>query len=78
MNSRAKFVVNSVTSYKGQEKIEATPVIGGSEENKSFSKWTPSGKLELMVTDETGMYQQIKPGDEIYLDITLIETTKPI
>ena len=65
--------MNCVRTYQGEEMVEATPVISGSEENKSFSKWTPSGKLELNITDETPAYGQLKAGDEFYMDITILK-----
>lgn len=70
---KAKFVVNSVTGLVGQQIVEASPVTTGSVENKSFSKWTPGGNLKLWITDETLAYDQLKPGQEFYLDITPIE-----
>jgi hypothetical protein len=47
----AKFKVDAVK--KGtpeQETLIMSPVTDGSEENKSFSKFTPWGKLELSIT----------------------------
>lgn len=70
---RAKFVVNSVLQMKGQQKVDATPVISGSDENKSFNKYTPSGRLELNITEETTAFDALKPGQEFYMDITPIE-----
>lgn len=70
---RAKFQMISVTQFTGQQKIEASPVTSGSEENKSFNKYTPSGKLELMITDDTSAFDALKPGQCFYMDITPIE-----
>lgn len=33
------------------EKVKATAVYGGSEENRSFAEATPSGSLEILVTN---------------------------
>ena len=70
---RAKFLVQSVTQFKGLQTVNANPVTSGSDENKSFSKWTPSGRLEISITDETPAFDMLKPGQEFYMDITPIE-----
>lgn len=69
---RAKFQVESVLQQKGTQVVTARPVMGGSDENKSFSKWTPSGKLEMQITDETPAFDMLKPGQEFYMDLTPI------
>lgn len=69
---KAKFVVESVTQLVGQQIIEAKPVVNGSEENKSFSKWTPGGILKLWITNETPAYEQLKPGQEFLMEINPI------
>jgi hypothetical protein len=69
---KAKFLCVSVLLHMaGQDKgetVELIPVYGDSEENKSFSKYTPSGKLTLTITNENlfGFYQ---PGKQYYLDV---------
>lgn len=47
-----KFKVGSTTNF-GNNNVEAnlSPVIGGSEENKSFSMYTPSGAIKLHITN---------------------------
>lgn len=47
-----KFKCGSVTNF-GNNNVQAqlSPVINDREENKSFSIYTPSGKLELHVTN---------------------------
>lgn len=71
---RAKFRVQSVKRADyGQgsvsEEIVAGPVVGGSDENRSFSRATPSGELKLTITnpDAFGFFVA---GAEIYLDVT--------
>jgi hypothetical protein len=45
---RAKFRVENVTKHNGGAiSVELWPVTSGSEENKSFWKYTPSGKLTM-------------------------------
>lgn len=71
-NIRAKFYVNTITNDVGGETIEASPVMSGSEENKSFSKHTPSGSLKMRVTNEN-IFGLLQPGQEFYIDITPIK-----
>jgi len=71
MSVRAKFKVDSVTHHAGDVfDVNASPVTTGSDENKAFWKWTPSGKLQLSVLNKD-VVDQLKPGAEFYIDITL-------
>lgn len=48
----AKFKVGSVTDFgNNNHGVNLSPVIGGSDENKSFSLYTPSGKIEMHITN---------------------------
>lgn len=68
MNVIAKFVCTSVTPTTGEQKVvKAVPVIDGSEENKSFSRWTTSGSLEMFISDETQAGDFFTPGEEFYM-----------
>ncbi|MBO9592727.1 MAG: hypothetical protein J7599_07435 [Niabella sp.] len=42
-------------------------VTDGSEENKSFSKYTPSGQVIMNISPETAAYDYFKPGKDYYL-----------
>ena len=67
---RAKFKVGSVTDYgSNNQGIQMSPVVSGSEENKSFSIYTPSGKIELHVTNPS-VLDFFKAGQEVYVDFT--------
>ena len=73
---RAKFYINEVANIQTQQptdvlqRVQGAPVTyGKTEENKSFSLWTPSGKLELSITNPAAI-DFFKPGKEYYLDIT--------
>ena len=67
---KAKFKCTSITKFEGgNESVSLTPVYGGSDENKTWSEFTPSGKLEMMITAK-GAVGQFVPGEEYYLDIT--------
>jgi hypothetical protein len=50
-------------------KVILQPVAGTTEENKSFWKWTPSGKIELNVLN-TDAADQFEVGKEYYVDFT--------
>ena len=68
---RAKFqctLVNDKPEFE-QKEIYFSAVIYGGEENKSFSKYTPSGTLELTVTYDTEASKLFEEGKEYYLDI---------
>lgn len=68
MATRCKFRCNTVTVHDGgQKSANLTPVTSGSEENKSFWKYTPSGNLELTWVNPD---VEFTPGQEYYLDIT--------
>lgn len=67
---RAKFYVESVKPYND----EATTVLlravtSGSEENKSFWKYTPSGELRMTISNPAAVSQFIE-GQEYYIDFT--------
>lgn len=63
-----KFKVGSVTNYGNKnEGVNLSPVASGSEENKSFSLYTPTGKIELAINnpDAVGFFI---PGEEYYVE----------
>jgi len=75
MPIRCKFVCNGVTKRVFREyqkpdsfvyEAEFSCVTDGSEENKQFFKWTPSGSLKV------GVYTQdaFEPGKSYYIDIS--------
>jgi hypothetical protein len=72
---RAKFECVGIDDQPKCESknVSFTPVISGSEENKSFSKYTPSGSLELNISYETEASNAFEVGSEYYLDITKAE-----
>jgi len=75
----AKFVCNSVEAHTEDQKLlRASAVISGSDENKSFSRWTPSGLLELLISNETKAGNFFTPGEEFFLTFEKqIEVTEP-
>lgn len=64
----AKFKVGSTTNF-GNNNLEAnlTPVISGSEENKSFSMYTPSGSIRLHITNPNAL-DFFEPSAEYYVE----------
>ena len=68
----AKFIVTSVTRYDEYENtnVELTPVIEGSDENKSFSKYTPAGQISLTISDETDAVDYFEENKEYYVKFT--------
>lgn len=64
----AKFKVGSVTDFgNNNEGVAMTPVISGSEENKSFSMYTPSGKIEMHISNPEAC-KVFLPGEEWYVE----------
>lgn len=49
--------------------LEFYPVSSGSEENKTFWKYTPSGKLEFQTVNDEAV-QMLDLGKEYYIIIT--------
>lgn len=81
---RAKMVViafeeDNSPVQEGQKRnkiLVMQPVTQGSEENKQFSKFTPTGQLHLTVTPETSVYEgDFKKGQEFFVDITPVPLT---
>lgn len=66
---KAKFKCQQVNKLEFGEQAHLSPVHGDSEENKTYSKFTPSGKLEIMITNEA-VFDFFKPGKSYVLDIT--------
>lgn len=66
---RCKFSCEKVERYASQENITLNAVTDGNAEDNSYSKYTPSGKLELSVTNEA-VFGFFQPGKKYYLDVT--------
>jgi hypothetical protein len=82
MSVRAKFVLMSYTTHlvypggkesrKELRALKFSPVTNGSEENKSFFAYTPSGSVELGTVNEEA-WKQFELGKSYYLDFTPAE-----
>ena len=70
---RAKFVCKLITPIQRDradtQSVELEPVIDGSEENKTFFKYTPGGKIRLDVMNEEAV-KQFEVGKEYFVDFT--------
>lgn len=74
---RAKMTVRSVEKFQQGESLKMAPVCGklgenGESEDNTFARYTPSGSLELSITNPA-LFDQIKPGDTFYVDFTKVE-----
>jgi hypothetical protein len=74
---RAKFQTQSVTDFGyGSKQVKLCAVYAISEErnkeDNQFSKATPSGTIEMMISAE-GALDFIKPGKKYYVDFTEAE-----
>lgn len=64
----AKFKVGSVTDFgNNNQEVKMTPVTTGSEENKSFSLYTPSGDCRLHITNP-GALDFFHAADKVYVE----------
>lgn len=65
----AKFTVASVEDFGAHRKVKLTPVYSNDPKspNYSWSKWTPSGSIELTITNPLA-YEQFKPGKTYFVD----------
>jgi len=72
---RAKFVCNGIQDHPGYKNktVSFSPVTTGSDENKSFSKYTPAGSISLSISYETDAVNYFDEGKEYYVDFTPAE-----
>ena len=69
---RAKFHVNSVTHDGYGRSVKMQAVHDGSPENNQFAKATPSGNLEMYISNPDAM-DFLTPNKSYYLDFTPAE-----
>lgn len=76
---RAKFKIVSVNRTEHAENLTMIPVskstaypADGSDEDNTYAKFSPSGKLELSVANPA-LFGTLHPGDTYYLDFTKVE-----
>lgn len=68
--TRCKFVCSEEIKRSGSKAFKFHPVINGSDENKDFYKYTPSGVLEFSCVNEK---VQFEVGKSYYIDISEAE-----
>ena len=69
----AKFKCQSVECFEFSKKVKAQPVLSGSDENKSFAKYTPNGLLEMAIDNETNAADFFQPGIEFYVTLSSLK-----
>lgn len=69
---RAKFACLSVQKWVNSEQVKLLAVTKDSEENKAFWDATPSGQVDMSITNSAA-FGSFEPGAEYYLDFTLVE-----
>jgi hypothetical protein len=77
MSVVAKFFVQSVTEHAHQKgcKTLTLNAVSRGEENKSWSKYTPSGSITMSVLNEAASAEFIL-GEEYY--VTFAQVEKPV
>lgn len=71
---RAKMVCTGITpNINDQKTVDFQAVTTGSEENKSFSRWTPCANLSMCISNETTAGDAFEVGKEYFLDFTPAE-----
>lgn len=70
---RAKFVCESVTNYEGSKTAKLRAVYGTEVENADFTKYTPSGSIEVNLTNDAPADGVFVPGKNYYVDFIAVE-----
>lgn len=69
--SRAKFVCSRVNESTGSRMVEFEAVTDGSPENEEFWKYTPSGSIQIGLSDECKT--TFEEGAEYYVDFKKVK-----
>ncbi len=75
---RAKFQINKVERFPGQDRITGNAVTSkpfdkdGFSEDNTYAKFSPSGELTLTIANPA-LVGKIEPGQKFYLDFTPAE-----
>lgn len=70
--TRCKFVLTGLEPLNDQDgnvKVRFDARYGDVEEDKQFSKYTPTGHMEATINNKR-VLDQLKVGEEYYIDIT--------
>ncbi|KNC91285.1 hypothetical protein [Trabulsiella odontotermitis] len=70
MTVRAKFCCHFIKKYDGNKSqtVHMSAVIDDTPENKKWSKYTPSGELQMHISNPDAL-DQFEQGKEYYIDI---------
>jgi hypothetical protein len=69
MNARCKFKCINLEENEYGCNVKLDVVSSGSEENKTFFRFTPSGELKIGLVQTDIAHAIFKPGQEYYVDI---------
>lgn len=71
MSVRAKFQCNSIqkSSDNTTAAVHLMAVTTGSAENEGWSKYTPSGQLQMVISNPAA-FEQFEQGKEYFIDIS--------
>ncbi|HHA1955694.1 hypothetical protein [Enterobacter ludwigii] len=74
MSVRAKFRCHFIQKAddNSHRTIHMSPVTADTEENKTWSKYTPDGQLTMHVSNPAA-FDQFEQGKEYYIDIQLAQ-----
>ncbi|EPF0939421.1 hypothetical protein ACSQJH_002920 [Klebsiella michiganensis] len=74
MTVRAKFQCNSINKSPDNSTavVNMMAVTTGSAENETWSKYTPGGQLQMVISNPAA-FEQFELGKEYFIDITLAE-----
>lgn len=74
MSVRAKFQCNSINKSPDNTTavVHLMAVTTGSTENESWSKYTPSGQLKMVISNPAA-FEQFEQGKEYFIDIAPAE-----
>lgn len=72
---RAKFKVDGVKKEDNGRSLQLSACVDESGDNQDWSKWTPSGQLQMFISNENAFpkIDALKPGDLFYVDLTPLE-----
>lgn len=70
MSVRAEFYCNAINKSSDNSTAVAHLIVvkTGSAENESWSKYTPSGQLQMVISTPAA-FEQIELGKEYFIDI---------
>ena len=66
MSVKAKFECFNIEEFDESKTVYLQAVIGGSDENKEWSKWTPSGNISMNISNPAA-YDKFVVGKEYYV-----------